>query len=127
MICLFCFTNDLTPITYLPFWILSLPVKLGVFYKDIAVSVSNEHFAAHTSETFWVVLLLSSNLFHKQQWGTVSVLILTIISSAFFCYESLLTRPLIIGRFSEDFLRYELGGKKAFSFTACGNKKAGRL
>lgn len=50
---------------YLLILVLSLPVELGVFYKDVAISVSNEHFAAHTSETFWVVFLLSSNLFHK--------------------------------------------------------------
>lgn len=63
--CLLYFMNDLTALMYLLILMLSLPVELGVFYKYVAISVSNEHVAAHTSETFWVVFLLSSNLFHK--------------------------------------------------------------
>lgn len=63
--CLLYFRNNLTAIMYLLLLMLSLPVELGVFYEYVAISVSNEHFTAHTSETFWVVFLLSSNLFHK--------------------------------------------------------------
>lgn len=42
---------------------LNLPVEFGVLDERVGVSISNEHFTAHTSKTFWVVLLLSSNLF----------------------------------------------------------------
>lgn len=40
----------------------NLPVEFGVFDKYVGVTVSNEHFTAHTSKAFWVVLLLSGNL-----------------------------------------------------------------
>lgn len=72
---LFYLTNDLIPLNLL---ILNLPVELGVFYKYVAISVSNEHFTADTSETFRVVLLLSSNLFHKG--GPVSLLMPLIVA-----------------------------------------------
>ena len=41
----------------------NLPVEFGALDKRVGVSVTNEHFTAHTSEAFRVVLLLSSNLF----------------------------------------------------------------
>ena len=44
---------------------LNLPVEFGVFNQHVGVSIPNEHFTAHTSKTFRVVLLLSSNLFVK--------------------------------------------------------------
>lgn len=42
---------------------LNLPVEFGALDEHVGVSISNEHFTAHTNKTFWVVLLLSSNLF----------------------------------------------------------------
>lgn len=41
----------------------NLPVEFGAFDKRVGVPISNEHFTAHASEAFRVVLLLSSNLF----------------------------------------------------------------
>lgn len=41
----------------------NLPVEFGAFDERVGVSVTNEHFTAHTSEAFRVVLLLSSYLF----------------------------------------------------------------
>ncbi len=41
----------------------NLPVEFGAFDERVGVSITNEHFTAHTSEAFRVVLLLSSNLF----------------------------------------------------------------
>lgn len=40
----------------------NLPVEFGVFDKYVGVSIPDEHFTAHTSKTFRVVLLLSGNL-----------------------------------------------------------------
>lgn len=40
-----------------------LPVELSAFDKRVGVSISNDHIAAHASEAFRMILLLSSNLF----------------------------------------------------------------
>lgn len=44
----------------------SLPVEFGAFNKCVGVTISDEHFTAHTSEAFRMVLLLSSNLFIQE-------------------------------------------------------------
>lgn len=40
-----------------------LPVEFGAFNKCVSVSISNDHFTAHTSEAFRMVFLVSSDLF----------------------------------------------------------------